>query len=175
MVREEVDTCQRAHLQSKYTTIDSINREEVQHVVCASGWSSVNELWHITMLGMNVPLNWSTVSQESINHSNSYKDITGDIKRQGSDIDVLDEQQLESAAPHHHPKRRARKWAPAKAMCSRLYADLWTTTSKGMCAISAHPCIPTTEDEDITSLISDQVAGGSQNVPIPKPCENRWN
>ena len=37
MVREKVDAYQRAHSQSQYATIDSVNREEVQDIFCASG------------------------------------------------------------------------------------------------------------------------------------------
>ena len=49
MVREEDDACQRDYSQIKYATIDSINREEVQHIVCASGRTGVNRAtayWH---------------------------------------------------------------------------------------------------------------------------------
>ena len=41
------------------------------------------------MLDMNLPLNWSAVSQEGINHSNSDKDVAGDIERQSDNIDIL--------------------------------------------------------------------------------------
>jgi hypothetical protein len=52
MVREEVDAHQRAYSQVKCAIVDSINRKEVQHIVCASGRPGVNiattfrSAWH---------------------------------------------------------------------------------------------------------------------------------
>ena len=51
-LREEVDAHQHAYSQSKYATIDSVNREEVQYIFCASGPIGVNRAmasgnaWH---------------------------------------------------------------------------------------------------------------------------------
>ena len=91
MVREGVDAYQRAHSQIEYAAIDSVNREEVQHISCAGRRTGVNRAMagHLAMLGMNVPPNWSAVSQESVNHSNGNKDVSGDIKRHSGDIDIL--------------------------------------------------------------------------------------
>jgi hypothetical protein len=53
MVREEADAHQRAYAQVKCAIIDSVNREEVQHAVCASGKPGVNiamticNAWHV--------------------------------------------------------------------------------------------------------------------------------
>ena len=47
---------------------------------------------------MNVPPNLSTVFKKGVNHSNSDKDVSGDIESQSGDIDILYEQRLVSAA-----------------------------------------------------------------------------
>jgi hypothetical protein len=49
-----------------------------------------SELRHFSMkLGMNLPPKWSAVSEESINHSKSNKDIAEDIAGQSGNVDVL--------------------------------------------------------------------------------------
>ena len=64
------------------------------------------------MLGMNVPPNWSAVSQESINHSNGNKDVSGDVKRQMGDIDILIQTAIRECSPT----------SPSKETCPEVSA-----------------------------------------------------
>ena len=119
------------------------------------------------MLGMNVPSKWSADLPEGINHSASNKGVAESITRQSGNINILYERRLESAARITMGSRRARKCVPLRFMCSRLYADLEQLQAKEICANSAHPFTPSTEEEDITLAIKEPEV--ARNVPIPIP------
>ena len=119
------------------------------------------------MLVMNVPSKWSADLPEGINHSASNKGVAESITRQSGNINILNERRLESAAWITTGSRRTRKCVPLRFMCSRLYADLEQLQAKEICANSAHPFTPSTEEEDITLAIKEPEV--ARNVPIPIP------